>query len=555
MQAAPGSTLTLEKGTYHFYSSGALPRHFHISNHDQPLWHPISVPLVDLKNVTIDANGSLFLFHGNMLPVLIQDSFGVTLKNLAIDYFIPHHSEGRLLKVTDQYYEVFLDSKKYPHEIKHDWFFFSGEEDWSEMHRGGGLAFDAKTRAIVAGTSDIGFKGKLEELGSDRYRVQYNLKKRGLKAGDILIFRHGGRPHPAVTLYRAKNTTLEKVSIHQSQGMGLLAQRSENIHINGGGIYPRKETGRHFSTSADATHFSNCKGIILEENGLYENMMDDAINVHATCLRIIEIIDSKTIRLRYIHKQSIGFEVMLPGEKINFIHAKKLTVGESRTVVSMQRKNVRDLIVTLNKSIPKGIDKGDAVESADWHPSVIFRGNIVRNNRARGSLFTTPKSIVVENNRFEHIAGSAILFAGDANGWYESGACRDVLIQKNKFIDNLTSKYQFTTAIISIYPTVPRLNEQTEAYHRNIKIINNEFDTFDVPLLSAISTDNLLFAHNKIRYNKNFPAWKKPPFSFKHCWNIKIEKNSVQNPPKKWTLKTAIQLDKTTPKKQITFTP
>ena len=45
LQNAPGSKLVMEKGTYHFWQEGALRRHFHISNHDQPLWHPVSVPL------------------------------------------------------------------------------------------------------------------------------------------------------------------------------------------------------------------------------------------------------------------------------------------------------------------------------------------------------------------------------------------------------------------------------------------------------------------------------------------------------------------------------
>lgn len=38
----------------------------------------------------------------------------------------------------------------------------------------------------------------------------------------------------------------------------------------------------NFTTQADATHFSGCKGKITSCNGLYEGMMDDAINVHGT---------------------------------------------------------------------------------------------------------------------------------------------------------------------------------------------------------------------------------------------------------------------------------
>ena len=40
------------------------------------------------------------------------------------------------------------------------------------------------------------------------------------------------------------------------------------------------------STQADATHFSSCRGKIDSRNGLYEGMMDDAINVHGTYLKI-----------------------------------------------------------------------------------------------------------------------------------------------------------------------------------------------------------------------------------------------------------------------------
>ena len=60
-----------------------------------------------------------------------------------------------------------------------------------------------------------------------------------------------------------------------------------------------------------------------------------------------------------------------------------------------------------------------------------FAGNTVRNNRARGALFSTPRRTVVEDNLFDHTSGTAILLCGDCNGWYETGACRDVLIRRN----------------------------------------------------------------------------------------------------------------------------
>ncbi|RYD46230.1 MAG: hypothetical protein EOP83_29980, partial [Verrucomicrobiaceae bacterium] len=98
LREAPGSTLKLAKGDYHFHATGALRRHFHISNHDQPTWQPTAIPLVDLRNVTIDGQGSTFIFHGLVQPVLIMDSERVTLRGIGIDYAIPHHSQGIVAK-------------------------------------------------------------------------------------------------------------------------------------------------------------------------------------------------------------------------------------------------------------------------------------------------------------------------------------------------------------------------------------------------------------------------------------------------------------------------
>lgn len=53
----------------------------------------------------------------------------------------------------------------------------------------------------------------------------------------------------------------------------------------------------------------------MVEKALFEGMMDDAINVHSTCLGVMEVVDSHTLKCKYMHRQAVGFEVFLPGEK------------------------------------------------------------------------------------------------------------------------------------------------------------------------------------------------------------------------------------------------
>jgi hypothetical protein len=57
--------------------------------------------------------------------------------------------------------------------------------------------------------------------------------------------------------------------------------------------------------------------------------------------------------------------------------------------------------------------------------------------------------------------------------------------------------YQFSEAIISIYPEIPT-QLPDNYFHKNIKVIGNEFNAFDYPVLYAKSVDGLTFAENTI---------------------------------------------------------
>lgn len=545
-QTCPVSVV-LRKGTYHFHAEQAFEMSYYVSNHDQPEIRPVGVPLVDLRDVAIDGRGSDFVFHGKMSPLLIMDSECVTLANIAVDNARPYYGEAIITANGNGSTEVTIDTKLYPYAIRGDRFHNVGE-DWSEGISCA-MAFKKRTQHIAPGTSDIGMNPPVEERSPGKLVFQgFETKHMGLEPGDVLVLRSYSRPHPGLTVYRAKDTVLDNVFFHNSMGMALLAQRSENITINGGGCAVRPGSGRVHTAGADATHFSNTRGLIRVENALYEGMMDDAINVHSTCLSIEGIEGTDTLRCKYMHGQAVGFEVFAPGEKLRFIAGKTLENGKTATIKSVRKTDREHLVITLEEPLPPEIKPGDAIENADWYPAVIFRGSTIRNNRARGSLFTTPENVLIENNLFDHSSGSAILLAGDAQGWYESGQCRHVIIRNNKFLHNLTSRYQFTEAVISIYPEVKQLENQKEYYHGNISITNNLFVTQNVPLLFAISTENILFARNKIQYDDLYPGWNNKPFIFRRCRNVVIRDNKTNRPD--WTLENC-ELDALTPVGEI----
>ena len=551
LRSRGGGTLELPRGEYHFFPQNALEMTFWISNHDQRETHRAALPFVDLRNVKIRGNGSVFIFHGECIAALFMDCENVSLEGVQIDFARPLYSEAKVLGFENGKTLVSIDRAAFPYEIRDGRLIFVGENFPPQTIRSA-IAFRRDSKNIVANTGDIPCGNAVEERADGSLALAHDFSRDGdgVRAGDTLTLRSWARPAPACVIYRAKNTALRDVSIHASFGMTLLAQRSENITFAGtrdaaaktAGVFPRAATGRVYSASADATHFSNVKGRVVVENAFFETMMDDAINVHSTCLDIAEIVAPDTLRCRYRHEQAIGFEIFLPGETLRFIAGSTLENGKTAKVKRVRRISPTEVLLVLDGRVPAEIRVGDAVENADFQPEVVFCGNVVQNNRARGALFTTPRRVRVENNIFRNVAGSAILLAGDAQGWYESGACEDVAIRGNTFENNLTSRFQFTEAVISIYPEVRELAAQKRFYHKNIAIEENVFRTFDVPLLFAISAEKIRFANNRIFRNRDFASWNRKPFAFRRCADITIRGNSVAPVGKKtlkkqnWTL-------------------
>ena len=516
------TSITLAPGKYHFRAETALPMKLFISNHDQQAVHPVGVPVVGIKKLHIKGNGAKFIFHGKMLPFVLLDCKNITISDISIDAAEPFSSEGRIVEIKDGKTTLKL-SKASRYTVENGRFLLTNNGRKEDIHCA--LAFEADGRMVPTGQwGDMGWGGKAEQLPGNKVRFDIDAAAKRLSEGQILVLRSYFRPHPGMLLYRAKNTRLKNVVFHDSQGMALIAQRSENITIRGGGCVRAK--GRIHTTAADATHFSNCRGHISVQGATYEGMMDDAINVHATCLGIKEVESPRTFVARYMHGQAYGFEVMEPGEQLQFIHGPTLEPDPQLCKVEkVEVIDPRHVRVTLAEDMPAGIGVGDAVENAEWHPSVDFSNNTVRHNRARGALFTTPKSVRVIGNHFDHTHGSAILLAGDAQGWYESGACQDVLIKGNTFRHGLTGLYQFTDALIAICPEVRKPGEQKKPYHRNVRIIGNHFITHRVPLLSAISAEDVTFSGNKIEYHDIYPAQSGgQPYLLKQaCGSMKLQ--------------------------------
>lgn len=512
--------LRFEEGRYNFHEKGCAEREYYISNHDQTNPKKVGLALEDMKNLTVDGQGAELIFHGRMLPVSLLRSENCTLKNLHIDFENPHISQVKVIENDPQKGIVFEPAQWVKYRITKDQFFETFGEGWTMRHNYG-IAFEGDTKHLVYNTSDVYCPIKGVKEIAPRRILAPEWKDQRLVPGTVMALRGWYRPTPGIFLSHDVNTTIENVQVHYAEGMGLLAQLCENITLDKFGVCLRGENDpRYFTTQADATHFSGCKGKIVSRNGLYEGMMDDAINVHGTYLKVVKRVDDRTLVGRYMHNQAWGFEWGCIGDEVQFVRSNTMElIGETNRIASIrpydkeQIAGAREFLITFTEPVDAAINEksGFGIENLTWTPEVLFAGNVIRNNRARGTLFSTPKATVVEDNLFDHTSGAAVLLCGDCNGWYETGACRNVIIRKNRFVNALTNLFQFTNAVISIYPEIPNLKDQQKYFHGGkyggIVIEDNVFETFDAPILYAKSVDGLVYRRNVIKVNHDYKAF------------------------------------------------
>ncbi|MCU4157826.1 right-handed parallel beta-helix repeat-containing protein [Carboxylicivirga sp. A043] len=534
MEGKQNRILYFPQGRYDFWPHHCIEKEYFESNTYDINPKRLGIVVQGLTNVTIEGNGSEFIFHDRMQPVTVDSSSNVSLKNFSVDWDIPLTAQGEVISSDAEGFTIRINTNESPYIIENNKLVFVGEGWKSALWEV--MEFQPDTRFVEPYTGDAQALGHgwqnymAKEVVPGLVKV-YRLGgfKRHPKVGNWLVLRHSTRDHAGMFLVNSKDIDIEGVRIYHTAGLGVLSQYSENISLKDVKVVPNKAKGRFLSGHDDGFHFMGCKGQITVDNCEWAGLMDDPINVHGTCVRITEILSSHKIKCRFMHDMSAGLVWGQPGEQVGFIENKSMRTVGFGTIEAFETLNKEEFTVQLSAPIPEEIKAGAALENLTWTPDVDIRNSMFGSCRARGLLLSTPGKIVVENNCFQS-SGSAILIAGDANYWYESGAVRDVTIQNNTFeYPCMSSMYQFCEAIISILPEIPEPDSEYP-FHRNITITNNTFHPFDYPILYAKSVDGLRFTNNTlIRSIKIEPFHKRQAgITLDACKNVSIKGNEIE---------------------------
>lgn len=523
--------IVFEKGIYHFYPEKANSQYLNISNNDSGIKR-IAFHIGQHSSFEIDGGNSDFIFYGKLIPFYVETSKNISLHHFTINWDSPFVFEALVVNnnTKDNSFDVKVPKDEKYH-ITNNQLLFRGY-DWS-IGLGENIVYNVESKRPYYYTSKYEHDWRKKTLTAIDLGNRV-IRLKGTTAavppvGSLYIDKgpHGqNRLFPAIFINDCENFNLASINIYHSGAMALIAQKTNTIHLNKVNVILPPSSSRMISASADATHFVNCKGTISMDSCRFENMLDDATNVHGAYQIVDSILTDHQLALSSGHFQQNGFHLFSPGDTLALVDRLTLkTVCLSRVKGYKVVNDTYFLVETETPLILKPIAHRYVVENLSWKAALTMRNCTVKQNRARSVLVSTTKPVLIENNYFSSMM-AGIRICGDANYWFESGEVNKVVVRNNTFEDIGIGGHS-PQAVLQIDPILRKDYRAGFYFHRNIVFENNIVKTFDPLIVYALSVDGLVIRNNRIMLTQKYKSifGDLSQFDIHHCRNLQIYGN------------------------------
>ncbi len=490
LYAEEGTSVVFEHGIYDFYADGAYRGYFFPGcnrNGDKQ----VIFPLLHKNGITIEGNGSEFIFHDRVFPLIAQDCEGITLRNFSVDFSFPRCLEGVVTSVDASGFTLEMDMEAYGCQVNaygnllipagNEMFssserrYFLEQRDWHCFLSVGDIYYEHHNppAPVVYCDAELCVHGVYFRYRPGSEKVQFTVGKRLMISYDEL------RENDVVFLERCKNTEIEDVRIFHAAGMGIVGQCCENLHLNRYTVDPGDDGLS--ATTADAILLTNFSGHVCIENSRVDRSVDDAISIHGFYTRVDTVTDRCKAAVRMMHLSQAGTNPYFPGDV--------LVVSDGETMcrkgtVTVKRTFIRDdpalIYLETEEPVKDLLCPGDILENPGRTPTVEIRNNVFKNFPA--IRLSSARKMVFENNRVESC--TALLVNDLIRYWSVSGCVSDLTIQNNLFANMGTG--------ISV---ISERSAGSDVRHQNIHILHNTFQNCGVGI-AASCVDGLIIKDN-----------------------------------------------------------
>ena len=435
------TVIEFEKGCYYFYREGSEQYAIYASG-GKNVSNYVAFPVQGKTNLTINGNGSDFVFCDRMQPFLFQNCTGIRLENFSVDYSFLRYAYGTVTDASEEGFSLQMDKVKFCYFLENGNICFRcGEDVLSSRVRRISSKRIAPERSTIyhchigdTQTEPSGAAANVrmdaEEIpGGVFFRYRNDSPQVCYKQGDTICLAYdNSREAQAFWFENCSHITLEHVSIYRNGGMGFVADLCEDIRIRDLQIRVKPGREEYYTTTADGIFLTNCKGPFVLRDSYISNTYDDAINIHGFYTYVEEVLSDTQIRVVYRHDSHWG---VIPCKVGDILHISHPEIFDELGTVEVQDVFISDdrsqMVLTLDSTAV--LVPGMLLENPDRMPDVLIENNVVENCP---HMRLSAGRMIIRDNRLA-LNDTDIYINDLIEFWGESGAVQDVQISGNQF--------------------------------------------------------------------------------------------------------------------------
>ena len=399
-----------------------------------------------LKDFTIDGRGAKLLMTSYVAAMHIEQCEELTIRNLTVDYDPLPHTQGTVLGVDVE--NKLTRLRLHP-----------GYPRPTNLTPIQAYPFSADRRQYKEGVNEHYGSRLIPREDPAEYDLWTHEPPVDFSAGDLVALRFGR--YPCFWIRLTRNLTFETVTVNAAASLVFVArsctglQRYKDVRILPGGTLPPGATEpRLLSAGADGINYENSPARIELENCEFSFLGDDSMNIHGTALPLYRQISEHVIRILAPEDYS---RLLKPGMTLRLLEPGNFTILAETPIASIKHlaekapeetkalfprtmsiPPCRDIYeIALENPLPE-VPAEAIIDFKEINGlSFSVKNCHFHDHRAYGLRMMCSNGLI-ENNRFERLKGSAIVFGGEYAYWREAGFV-DNLVIRNNVIDRVAN--------------------------------------------------------------------------------------------------------------------
>ncbi len=478
------------------------PVYFPYFSHSIQQARPVGFLLKNLENVTLDFGGATIVFHGEIVPFILDTCKNVKLINFKVDYHRPFYTQARVLECDKTHMRVRMD-KDFPCRVENGYLYAVGDGWERNLNKESCLLWlydrsGIKNYSIILAAfgpeifpsenPPLPIRHLLVEEEGDTFVFRGDFPE-AWDANDennSLVFSHEPRDKCTITIVNCENIYVENFTLIYGAAYAVMGLHSKNLYFDNYNMYMDFEgNGRLVTNNADGIHLFNCSGDFVFKNSHMEGLLDDTVNVHNNYLRVVEAEENRLVCAFVGASLSLQCPIFAKGDRIALYRGRtqerKAEAEITDVFIDLEK---RQFVYSLDRTLA-GIDSGDVMENLSGHPEILLEN--CEFGRFRGTMRLQSRAKTVVRGCKFHNLQESIIFTGDTTYWFESGPVNDFRIE------NCSFPHTTFCPRILFFGEV-EYTEKENYYHKNITVENCTFGKGEVAILNHV--DGFVFRNN-----------------------------------------------------------